>query len=261
MQKKLPIICFMNSISKGNLAIIGLAIITITIAVIVIDNFSGIYAANLYLYKPCVSSYELSQTKLVTSTQTPIPYPNTVSQDSLTLAYPGISIPTITPIICTCQNQWETIKFPFYSLKYPEEAFSSADIDSSSVSLIIPNCHGYRHNGFITFQVVDNNENYGLGNYVAQYYSRAQDYKYREITIDGIRSIEVYEATYLHGYKTYDRYVFMPYTGRIVVGSLVVSARRRIPGSEGKIPIFKPSLKALGFFHMILDNVEIGESS
>jgi hypothetical protein len=248
----------MDSISKRSLALIGLAIIIF--AFIVIVKFPGIYTANLYQYKPCVSSYELSQTKLGISTQTPIPYPNTLSQESLTLAYPGISIPIATPIICTCQNEWETLQYPFYTLKYPEEALISIDNDSSHLRLIIPNCHGQRHKGFITFRVVDNNEIYGLGDYVAQYYSGAQDYRYREITIDGIRSIEVYEATHLYGYDTYDRYVFIPYKGKIIIGNLVVSARNMIPGSDGKFPIFKPSLEALGFFHMILDNVEIGES-
>ncbi len=233
---------------------ISLLLIFAIIIVIVVGNFSDIYAANIYRYEPCGTLHKSTQTRTAFPTQTPIAYPVLSPEKSPVMPYPALPLPTATPIICSCPREWVTATFSLFRLQYPHEALIS--IDPEGMSLRIPTCYGGTHKGIITVKISDNDENLDIKEFVNREYLEIKKVRYRETKVNGTNSIELYQTA-----SSKNRIVFIPHQDKFIMFALAMPSGKAMmmPGPNGEIWIDEPSWEELGFFQAVLDTVELVE--
>lgn len=229
---------------------ISLWLFSIIIIVVAIRNFSRIYATQIYHYGPCVESQAMALTQETSPTPTLAAYPALPHEDIAALAYPAPALPTATPVICSCQNNWETASFSVLNLHYPQEAL--IHMDSDSIFLKIPTCSGDSYPASLTIRIVDNDKNLDAIEFVNQSYAKTKDLRYREIVISGSKVVEVYQAGF-----SKDRKVYLQHHNKFIIATLQMSVGKTVmPDGDGNIYWPTPSPEMLGFYYMVLNTIE-----
>jgi hypothetical protein len=233
---------------------ISMLLLSVAIIVLVIKNFSEIHTDYIYPYEPCLEAATPTLIAKISSTQTPIAYPISPPEETLALPYPAPSLPTATPVFCTCQSGWIDASFSVLTLRYPKEALQS--IDSEYIRLRIPTCRGSMHEGFITVRIINNDNDLNVMEFVNQHYSRVDGVKYQEVNVDHVKAVEIYQTTFSN-----DRTVFVPHHDKVIVITLYApsSGKSLMPDGDGRIFLRKPDPEALGFFQLIIDSIDLSE--
>lgn len=232
-------------------------------------NYRNPILALSYQYEPC-QSYEAwlnvhqrpTETAVPTATPTlvaypmipPMPLPQTYPY------YPPAVMPTPRPLLlqtprpwlCTCLADWQKYTSNNVSVRYPVEAFNR-ELEPGRISLFIPDCKGSGVSGEIVITIRETG-NFSLENYLQQELERDSYLRYREISVNQKRGVEIYERS-----CTYDVEVILTEEHRTVY--VVFHGP---PGGGGKISDFpcwerampRPTAEQLGFFYAILNTVE-----